>query len=117
MFSLQMDMNVSFRCYVCEFFSNELQYILRHSQQLHSGDNLSFYMLKSGKYKAIHTKKPLDSIPEETDIYLENGKLIFRHKYWDSSNPHQKLQSNLKYLENHWMIHYLGAMMSIILVT
>ena len=96
MFSLQMDMKASFRCYVCEFFSNELQYILRHSQQLHSGDNLSFYMLKSGKYKAIHTKKPLDSIPEETDIYLENGKLIFATNIGTVLNPHQKSQSNLK---------------------
>ena len=48
-------------------------------------------MLKSGKYKAIHTKKPLDSLPEETDIYLENGKLIFRHKYRDSSKPASKI--------------------------
>ena len=30
-----MDMDASFRCYVCEFCSNELPYILRHSQQLH----------------------------------------------------------------------------------
>ena len=44
-----MDMDASFLCYVCEFYSSELPYILRHSQQLHSGDNL----LKSGKYKYV----------------------------------------------------------------
>ena len=44
-----MDMDASFRCYVWEFYSNELPYILRHSQKLHSGDNL----LKGGKYKYV----------------------------------------------------------------
>ena len=44
-----IDMDASFLCYVCEFYSSELPYILRHSQQLHSGDNL----LKSGKYKYV----------------------------------------------------------------
>ena len=38
-----MDIDASFRFYLCEFYSNELPYniILTHSQELHSGYNMS----------------------------------------------------------------------------